>query len=42
MIGTKYGQVVPEFISRIINGEYPLKMFGKGNHKEVFVISMTM
>ena len=36
MIGTKYGQVVPEFISRIINGEYPLKMFGKGNHSRSF------
>ena len=36
MIGTKYGQVIPEFISRILNGEYPLKILGKGNHTRSF------
>lgn len=36
MIGTKYGQVIPEFISRILQGEYPLKIFGKGNHTRSF------
>ena len=36
MIGTKYGQVIPEFISRILKGEYPLKILGKGNHTRSF------
>jgi nucleoside-diphosphate-sugar epimerase len=36
MIGTKYGQVIPEFISRILQGEYPLKILGKGNHTRSF------
>ena len=36
MIGTKYGQVIPEFISRILGGEYPLKILGKGNHTRSF------
>lgn len=36
MIGTKYGQVIPEFITRILAGEYPLKILGKGNHTRSF------
>lgn len=36
MIGTKYGQVIPEFISRILQGENPLKILGKGNHTRSF------
>jgi nucleoside-diphosphate-sugar epimerase len=36
MIGTKYGQVIPEFISRLKNGEYPLTIYGNGEHKRSF------
>jgi len=36
MIGTKYGQVVPEFMTRIIQGEYPLKILGDGKHTRSF------
>lgn len=36
MIGTKYGQVIPEFINRLKGGEYPLKIFGDGSHMRSF------
>ena len=36
MIGSKYGQVIPEFIQRIKEGEYPLKIFGNGSHTRCF------
>lgn len=36
MIGTKYGQVIPEFIQRLSSGEYPLCLFGNGNHTRAF------
>ena len=36
MDSTKYGQVIPEFISRLKSGEYPLKIFGDGNHTRSF------
>lgn len=37
MVGTKYGQVVPEFISRLKNGEYPLILIGNGQQKRSFI-----
>lgn len=37
MVGTKYGQVIPEFISRLKNGEYPLKLIGNGQQKRSFI-----
>jgi nucleoside-diphosphate-sugar epimerase len=37
MIGTKYGQVIPEFIKRLYEGEYPLKIYGDGSHKRSFI-----
>lgn len=36
MIGTKYGQVIPEFINRLSEGEYPLNIFGDGSHMRSF------
>lgn len=36
MNGTKYGQVIPEFITRLKNNEYPLKILGNGSHKRSF------
>jgi len=36
MVGTKYGQVIPEFIQRIEEGEYPLRIYGNGTHKRSF------
>lgn len=36
MVGTKYGQVIPEFIQRLSDGEYPLRIFGNGEHKRSF------
>lgn len=36
MVGTKYGQVIPEFIQRLSEGEYPLKIYGTGEHKRSF------
>lgn len=36
MIGSKYGQVIPEFIQRLREGEYPLRIYGKGNHTRSF------
>ena len=36
MIGTKYGQVIPEFIKRLKEGEYPLAVYGNGEHKRSF------
>lgn len=36
MVGTKYGQVIPEFINRIQMGEYPLDIYGTGAHKRSF------
>jgi nucleoside-diphosphate-sugar epimerase len=36
MIGTKYGQVIPEFIDRLSNGEYPLNIYGNGEHMRSF------
>ncbi|MDE7311315.1 MAG: SDR family NAD(P)-dependent oxidoreductase [Eubacterium sp.] len=36
MVGTKYGQVIPEFIERLNNGEYPLHIYGSGDHKRSF------
>lgn len=36
MVGTKYGQVIPEFIQRISDGEYPLTIYGNGMHKRSF------
>jgi nucleoside-diphosphate-sugar epimerase len=37
MIGSKYGQVIPEFINRLQSGEYPLNIFGKGQHMRSFI-----
>ncbi|MGD1945401.1 MAG: GDP-mannose 4,6-dehydratase [Croceivirga sp.] len=37
MIGTKYGQVIPEFVARVKDGEYPLKIFGNGKHTRSFI-----
>lgn len=37
MVGTKYGQVVPEFLSRLKGGEYPLKLIGDGSQKRSFI-----
>jgi nucleoside-diphosphate-sugar epimerase len=37
MIGTKYGQVIPEFIKRLYDGEYPLKIYGDGSHRRSFI-----
>ena len=36
MVGTKYGQVIPEFITRLLNKEYPLKIIGDGSHSRSF------
>ncbi len=36
MVGTKYGQVIPEFIQRLSEGEYPLNIYGNGEHKRSF------
>lgn len=36
MVGTKYGQVVPEFINRLKNEEYPLNILGDGTHRRSF------
>jgi UDP-glucuronate decarboxylase len=36
MVGSKYGQVIPEFIERLNNGEHPLKIIGDGNHTRSF------
>ena len=36
MIGTKYGQVIPEFIKRLSQGEYPLSIYGDGRHMRSF------
>lgn len=36
MIGTKYGQVIPEFIKRLSEGEYPLSVYGNGEHMRSF------
>jgi UDP-glucuronate decarboxylase len=36
MVGTKYGQVIPEFFNRLVEGEYPLKIYGDGSHKRSF------
>jgi nucleoside-diphosphate-sugar epimerase len=36
MIGTKYGQVIPEFITRLLTGEYPLNILGNGEHTRSF------
>lgn len=36
MIGTKYGQVIPEFIKRLSDGEYPLNIYGNGEHMRSF------
>ena len=36
MIGTKYGQVIPEFIKRLKNGEYPLSIIGSGKQTRSF------
>jgi dTDP-glucose 4,6-dehydratase len=37
MIGSKYGQVIPEFINRLQQGEYPLNIFGNGQHMRSFI-----
>jgi nucleoside-diphosphate-sugar epimerase len=37
MVGTKYGQVIPEFITRLRQGEYPLQIFGNGEHTRSFI-----
>jgi nucleoside-diphosphate-sugar epimerase len=37
MIGSKYGQVIPEFINRLKHGEYPLNIFGDGQHMRSFI-----
>lgn len=37
MVGTKYGQVIPEFIARLKNGEYPLRIYGNGEHRRSFI-----
>lgn len=36
MIGTKYGQVIPEFIERLLRKEYPLNILGDGLHTRSF------
>lgn len=36
MISTKYGQVIPEFIQRLNDGEQPLKIIGSGQHTRSF------
>ena len=36
MVNTKYGQVIPEFIKRISDGEWPLIMVGDGNQTRSF------
>lgn len=36
MVGTKYGQVIPEFIQRLSDGEYPLSIYGNGEHMRSF------
>lgn len=36
MINTKYGQVIPEFIKRVSDGEWPLIMVGDGNQTRSF------
>jgi len=36
MIGSKYGQVIPEFIKRLSEGEYPLKIIGDGEQTRSF------
>ena len=36
MVGTKYGQVIPEFIQRLSEGEHPLNIYGNGEHKRSF------
>lgn len=36
MVGTKYGQVIPEFIQRLSGGEYPLNIYGNGEHMRSF------
>lgn len=36
MVGTKYGQVIPEFIQRLTDGEYPLNIYGDGEHMRSF------
>lgn len=36
MVGTKYGQVIPEFIQRLSNKEYPLRIYGNGKHMRSF------
>lgn len=36
MVGTKYGQVIPEFITRLREGEYPLKIYGDGTQTRSF------
>lgn len=36
MVGTKYGQVIPEFIQRLSEGEYPLNIYGNGQHMRSF------
>lgn len=37
MVGSKYGQVVPELIARLKTGEYPLKLIGSGDQKRSFI-----
>jgi dTDP-glucose 4,6-dehydratase len=37
MIGTRYGQVIPEFINRLKDGEYPLRIIGNGMHTRSFI-----
>ena len=36
MVGTKYGQVIPELIHRLKEGEYPLSIYGNGEHMRSF------
>jgi nucleoside-diphosphate-sugar epimerase len=36
MVGTKYGQVIPEFIKRLRDGENPLKIIGNGEQRRSF------
>ena len=36
MVSTKYGQVIPEFIQRLKDGEYPLRILGSGEHTRSF------
>jgi len=37
MIGSKYGQVIPEFIQRVKAGEQPLKVIGNGEQTRSFI-----